>query len=207
MKSTYYPPKYNEPNFHCIHCHVYAEQSWHRVNIQGIGESVFIASYCHHCYKSTYWVNQKIAWPDESPVESLHPDLPEDCKSEYEEARSILSRSPRAAAALLRLCVQKLLVHLGESGKNINDDIKSLVLKGLSPLVQKALDYCRVIGNNAVHPGEIVIDDTTDIAQKLFSMINFIVEDRISRPKEISMLYDSLPEDVKKKIESRDKKP
>jgi hypothetical protein len=94
--------------------------------------------------------------------------------------------------------------HLGETGKNINDDIKSLVSKGLSALVQKALDYCRVVGNNAVHPGEIVINDTPDVAMKLFSMINFIVEDRITKPKEIEALYNELPEDSRKQIESRD---
>jgi hypothetical protein len=145
-----------------------------------------------------------MVFPDQSPIELPHPDLPADCQPEYHEARNIFSRSPRAAAALLRLCVQKLMPHLGETGKNINDDIKSLVSKGLSALVQKALDYCRVVGNNAVHPGEIVINDTPDVAMKLFSMINFIVEDRITKPKEIEALYNELPEDSRKQIESRD---
>lgn len=206
MKSTYYPPKFEEEHFHCIHCHVFAEQTWHRVIIESASLSPFRASYCKHCREATYWLDKRIAWPDESPIEPVHPDLPDDCKTEYEEARIIFSRSPRAAAALLRLCVQKLLPHLGENGKNINEDIKALVAKGLSPLVQKALDYCRVIGNNAVHPGEIVINDTPDIAMKLFSMVNFIVEDRITRPKEISALYDSLPDESRKRIEERDKK-
>ena len=134
--------------------------------------------------------------PSEAPVEPLHPELPEDCKLDYTEARDVFSRSPRAAAALLRLCIQKLLPHLGESGTNINNDIKSLVGKGLPPLVQKALDYCRVVGNNAVHPGEIDLNDTPEIAAKLFQMINFIVEDRITRPKEIELLYAELPPDA-----------
>jgi hypothetical protein len=143
--------------------------------------------------------------PAESPVEPPHHDLPDDCLSEYQEARNIFSNSPRAAAALLRLSIQKLMPHLGESGKNINEDIKSLVGKGLPALVQKALDYCRVVGNNAVHPGEINLNDTPDIAQNLFRMINFIVEDRITRPNEIEALYNQLPETSREAIEKRDK--
>jgi hypothetical protein len=79
------------------------------------------------------------------------------------------------------------------------------VSKGLPAKVQKALDYCRVVGNNAVHPGEINLNDTPDIAQNLFRMVNFIVEDRITRPKEIDELYGLLPEASREAIEKRDK--
>lgn len=36
-------------------------------------------------------------------------------------------------------------------------------------------------------------------------MINFIVEDRIARPKNIADLYNKLPEPSRKAIEERDK--
>ena len=94
---------------------------------------------------------------------------------------------------------------LGEEGKNINDDIGSLVTKGLPVQVQQALDFCRVVGNNAVHPGEIELNDSSEVAHNLFTMINFIVEDRISRPKHVQSLYAKLPEGARKAIESRDK--
>ena len=142
--------------------------------------------------------------PSEAPVPPPHTDMPEACLPEYDEARSIVALSPRAASALLRLAVQKLMTELGEKGKNINDDIGSLVAKGLPVLVQQALDFCRVVGNNAVHPGEIEINGTPEIAHNLFAMMNFIVEDRIARPKQMQTLYAQLPEGARNAIETRD---
>lgn len=142
--------------------------------------------------------------PDAAATEQPHPDLPEDCVAEFEEAQGVFNRSPRAAAALLRLCIQKLMPHLGRPGKNINADIKALVAQGLPVQVQRALDVCRVVGNESVHPGELDVNDTPAIAQELFAMINFVVEDRITRPREIEALYNKLPEEKRKQIEERD---
>lgn len=96
------------------------------------------------------------------------------------------------------------MLELGEKGENINADIKSLVAKGLPVQVQQAFDFCRVVGNNAVHPGEINLKDTPEMGQHLFNMINFIVEDRITRPKQISELYAKLPASARTAIEKRD---
>jgi hypothetical protein len=134
----------------------------------------------------------------------VHPDLPEDCAADYNEARDIVARSPRGAAALLRLSIQKLMPHLGAKGNNINDDIKHLVERGLPVLVQQALDVCRAVGNNAVHPGELNVHDSPEIAQQLFPMINFIVEDRVTRPREVQELYDKLPASAREAIAKRD---
>ncbi|MCK5023698.1 MAG: DUF4145 domain-containing protein [Candidatus Aenigmarchaeota archaeon] len=142
--------------------------------------------------------------PSEAPVPPAHQDMPKECIDEYNEARDIVARSPRASSALLRLAVQKLMSVLGETGENINNDIGKLVKKGLPIQVQRALDYCRVVGNNAVHPGEINLNDTPEIAHNLFNMINYIVEDQITRPKHIQDLYEELPEGAKKAVEKRD---
>jgi biotin operon repressor len=144
--------------------------------------------------------------PGGAPVPTHHEDLPQKCVDDYDEARDIAARSPKAAAALMRLCIQKLMTELGCPGKNINDDIGALVKSGLPVEVQQALDYCRVIGNNAVHPGEINIQDDPSIAYSLFEMVNFVVEDRITKPKKIAELYAKLPEGALKAVEKRDGK-
>ncbi len=135
-----------------------------------------------------------------------HPDLPENCVPEYMEARNVAGDSPRAAAALLRLCVQKLLVDLGGKGKNIDEDIGALVGKGLPVQVQQALDVCRVVGNNAVHPGEIVLNDDPDFVGQLFDLINYIVSQTIEREKQLHALIGRLPTGALQAIDRRNAK-
>lgn len=205
--SQYFPPVYEGKSFSCVHCGVLAVQSWTTLYISTSHANIgtdFKRCTCTHCRDDSFWYQRRLIIPSAASVAPPHPDLPEDCKADYDEARDVAGRSPKAAAALVRLVLQKLMVDLGEKGDNINADIKSLVGKGLPVMVQQALDYCRVVGNNAVHPGEINLNDTPEIAHSLFEMVNFIVEDRIARPKQIQTLYDQLPQGARDAIEKRD---
>jgi hypothetical protein len=143
--------------------------------------------------------------PNRGKAPLPNPDMPADVKTDYEEAASIATLSPKAATALLRLAIQKLCVHLGGTGKNINDDIALLVKNGLSEKIQQALDVVRVVGNNAVHPGQIDFDNP-EVAANLFHLINVIVETMISTPKKIDTLYTSLPQGALDAIKIRDSK-
>lgn len=151
-------------------------------------------------------ITREIIFPRASTAPMPTADMPEEIKGDYMEARAVVDASPRAAAALLRLCVQKLMPLLGEKGDNINDDIASLVKKGLPSKIQKALDSLRVIGNESVHPGTIDLNDDRDTALAIFDFLNLIVESEISQPKKIDDVYSKLPKSKLDGISKRDGK-
>ena len=144
--------------------------------------------------------------PQQRKAPLPNPDLPPDIQADYEEAGAILSLSPRGSAALLRLGIQKLCKHLGGKGENINDDVALLVKNGLPKQVQQALDSIRVIGNEAVHPGQIDLRDDSQTAERLFELVNIIADVMISQPKKVSEIYNKLPQSKIKAIEQRDSK-
>lgn len=215
----YVPPEFKKSAFNCPLCNAYANMIWgylrHRL-FRDFTYTPIYACYCTHCKKFSYWladqaadgsddVSGKIVIPRETTAPLPHPDMPDSVKYDYEEAREICSSSPRGAAALLRLAIQKLCKELGESGKNINSDIANLVKKGLPVEIKQALDIIRVVGNNAVHPGELSSDDVAEVSTSLFELINTIVEERVSKPKKLQELFSRLPEGARKGIENRDK--
>lgn len=197
----YIAPANRKSAFNCPKCGVYSKQEWYYLRgasqENGFGTIVvdnrFTLSKCVHCEFPTIWHGEKIVYPLTSAAEPPCADLPDDIRRDYVEAQNIVELSPRGAAALLRLVIQKLCKHLGEPGKNINDDIASLVKTGLPNKVQEALDSVRVIGNDSVHPGEFDLRDDRDTALILFRLVNLICRKMISEPNEVEGIYSSLP--------------
>lgn len=163
-------------------------------------------SACVSCHKVAIWVHDTIVYPQTGEAPAANSDMPEDIRRDYAEASTILDQSPRGAAALIRLAIQKLCKELGQPGKNINNDVGALVKGGLDPRVQQALDAVRVIGNSAVHPGQIDLRDDRATAETLFKLLNLIVDKTISEPKHVMEVYASLPEGAIKAIKKRDGK-
>jgi hypothetical protein len=162
-------------------------------------------SKCFNCDDISIWIYDRSVYPQRGEAPPANPDLPEEIKRDYDEASTILDLSPRGAAALVRLCIQKLCKELGQPGKNINDDIAALVKAGLDNRVQRALDAVRVIGNNAIHPGNIDLRDDRPTAESLFRLLNLIAEKMISEPKHVDEVYATLPPNALAAIEARDK--
>lgn len=208
--SKYYPPKLNASKFHCPHCHVYARQLWDSVSRPAGGAFIQIQNLvvcgCTHCDRDSFWYCGRMIYPDIAAGPPAHEDMPDDVKADYQEAQTVVARSPKSAAALLRLSVQRLMHHLGEKGKDINGSIGNLVKKGLPVQIQQSLDAVRVIGNESVHPGTMDLNDTPEVAATLFDLLNIIVDTMIGQPKRIAAVYAKLPPDKLKAIQDRDAK-
>jgi len=205
----YVAPTYQGDAFNCPHCEAYAHQMWPGQTLFRKGSSYvrlanISVSICQRCQKHAVWVYGKMVYPGSSSAPLPVEDIPDDVKADFIEARNIVNASPRAAAALLRLALQRLMPHLEEKGENLNDDIGNLVKKGLPEKIRKALDAVRVIGNNQVHPGVIDLRDDPETATALFELLNAIIEHMISEPKKIDELYGKIPESAKKAIKKRD---
>jgi hypothetical protein len=165
-----------------------------------------VLSRCFSCKALAIWHANGLLYPAEEYIAEPNPDMPADVRLDFDEASAIVDSSPRGAAALLRLAIQKLMLHLKQDGNNLNENIGNLVAAGLDPKIQKALDLVRVVGNNAVHPGILDLKDNKPTAVKLFGLVNIIIETTISREKHINELFETVvPDTAKAKIQKRDK--
>lgn len=213
--------KHVAPNQHltaftCPHCRAYAQMDFDshefgKDDIYGnfgdkdiINTKQLVIARCASCGEKILWINNQYIYPDLQPIEP-NADMPDSVKHLYEEAGLIYTKSPRAACALLRLAIDKLCNELGEIDRDINKNIAALVKRGLSVEVQQALDIVRVVGNKAVHPGQIALDvDSVDTAEALFALINLVVDRLISEPKRIEAMFEKLPDSAKEAVKKRD---
>lgn len=153
--SKYYPPSFREKQFNCVRCGVYAKQNWEQLVY---GEEWYINSSYLLCICEHC---DKISlWKEATetildPMTTIHLPPHEDMPEEIKS-----------------LCYEAL-------------SVVDLSPKSAGALLQQALDYCRVIGNNAVHPNEINLDDTPEMVHTMFEMINFIIEEKIAKPNRI----------------------
>ena len=132
----YVEPEFKGKAFTCPHCDVFAKQTLyegakaslsHSKQIRASNPSIRYSglakylnlSFCDSCENYSIWYERKIVYPKSSPAPLPYDDMPEDVKEDYLEARNIVTESPRGAAALLRLSLQKLMLHLGEKGKDL----------------------------------------------------------------------------------------
>jgi hypothetical protein len=145
-------------------------------------------SHCYSCGSYAVWLADALIYPKTQTEIEPNPDMPEPVRADFLEAADVVDASPRAAAALLRLCVQNLMLHLGLKGSRIDLDIAELLRRGLDARLRKALEAVRVVGERAVAPGRVDPQDDRNVAMKLFRVVNLIVDATITTPKHIDLI-------------------
>ena len=223
MNKNYVPPGFKSDGFHCPHCNTFAMQDFNHLFyakkskigytfVDNIGytfvDNLDIA-FCSRCSKYSIWQSKDMIYPDSSRIDLPNQDLNEEIKKDYLEAASIAYKSPRGACAILRLVLDKLCKELceqcGNKVGNLNDNIATLIREGLPKEIGQALDTVRVIGNEAVHIGEMNLKDDKETAVKLFYLINRIATNRITDVKEHEAMFNNLPLDKLEGIKNRNK--
>ena len=228
-------PELDRDGFTCPRCGAFAHQEWDAAYLQRDGNADLIQAVeivgarriewglkvarCRRCKVFSVWVTRThtgasgtiykeghLVWPRRTTAPFANEGMPGSVREFYDEARSVLADSPRSSAAMLRLAIQQLCIELGLPGKNLNSDIGELVKRGLDARAQKALDAVRVIGNGSVHPGQIDLKDDLDTANKLFRLVNIIVQEVITDKEMVDRLYDEkVPESKKEQTQKRDR--
>lgn len=109
--------------FVCPHpeCRAFAQHQWGIVNSLSVAlpnnsfgsrnadsDDTFVMARCTSCSRESLFVNSTLTWPIQSSAPAPSADFPSNLKTDFDEARMILPQSPRGAAALLRLVIQKL---------------------------------------------------------------------------------------------------
>lgn len=213
-------------HFECPHCSTHSSQTLIRFPAEagandeyGTTWTAYFGFKCDKCEEIHIYTasinaesdrdlyNPYIIYPHDTipkDIPSVCEGLPEDIKNDYDEAALIVEISPRGAAALLRLCIQKLC-HNHFGGKiKIDKAVKELNIGTSNKDFIKALDIVRVIGNEAVHPGQLDLRDDPDTAKGLFALVNYISGNMMQSSK-IKKKYGSLPPEILKWINDRDK--
>jgi hypothetical protein len=210
-------PAFRKESFTCPHCGAFAGMKWYDLLLNSNDYAPIVLSCCAACSKPGVWTDdlendlslpmagvfgrkRTLIFPLKCAAPQAEDDMPEDVKIDFEEARQVFVHSPRAAAALLRLCVQKLCQELLGKKGDIHKQIGELVDKGLPSRVLKAFDTIRIFGNESVHPGTVNLNDTPEVALALFSLLNMAVRHCITEEKELEAIRALTPEAKRREI-------
>lgn len=175
-------PRHDAPHFVCPNCGIGAQHHWHRAriphNLNNHGHDPRLQrADCVICGQSSYWVDARMVWPPPGLSVKAPVDLPEELAGIFEEARTVGSLSPRAAAGLLRLLVEQLLDHIGAPEGTLFDRVDVLCNEGrITRRTRDLLDAVRISGNSAVHEGVIFADgDDAETIMVMFDLVERVV--------------------------------
>ncbi|MCA8835650.1 MAG: DUF4145 domain-containing protein [Proteobacteria bacterium] len=208
------PPEFKKPSFHCPYCDVLASQKWEAwkdeliKNKYGNWQGNLTTAECKNCGEVSIWRVKEMIYPLTSSAPKPDNNMPPKVKKIYEEARAVSIYSSRAAAALLRLALEELTVHLGETEGTLNARIGNLHKRDFPEEVIEMLDIVRITANEGgAHSGAIDLTgvDGVEVVNTLFWLVNYIIDIAIKTPARIKQARQFLPADKLKGAEDRDK--
>ena len=132
--------------------------------------------------------------------------IPEQIRKDYEEASMILDSSPKAAATLLRRCLQGMVRDFwGIKKGNLNAELSEL--KDKIPAAQwKAIDGLRKIGNIGAHMEKdvnLIVDIDTNESTKLLKLIELLFDKWYIARHDEEQLYAEITDISDEKAEMR----
>lgn len=235
-------PALRSKRFVCPRCQAFAGQDWYMLfpqpghSVQSLRDGVKVglpreiaqlkvgsewtASQCASCDKFSIWLGPTLVYPRDN-VETGVPEpasaMPEDARELYTEAAATLPVSRRAAAALCRAALERLVVRLTPSSpaKARLDDRLATLSHEVSQPVWEVLQAVRHVGNTALHGSDdtdesirLYLDDTDpDIPLMFFEAMNMLVDEKIVRPDRAAALFAKLPEGVQEAIHRKRASP
>ncbi len=202
---------YSDNNMHASYCD-YGRMYPNRSHIDAYDIKVYhILCTNQSCKKISVvarGVNVKKQW-DIIPenVCKHYPDyIPLQIRNDYEEACGIIDKSPKAAATLLRRCLQGMIHDFWDiHEKNLNAEITQLKSR-ISATQWKAIDGLRSIGNIGAHMEkdvDLIIDIEPQEAIKLQKLIELLIEKWYIARHDEEALFADIAQTAEEKQEAR----
>ena len=135
-------------------------------------------SNCHSCNGFSLWVGGLLVFPTRIDK------TPELVEEDLEEAAAILNKFPRGATALMRVCIQKLVPLLKENGKELSDDISSLMRKGLEMEMQQAMEVLEFLRGDSAQLNSLESQADRETALRLLDSLKAVLERRMPKTQD-----------------------
>lgn len=168
------------------------------------------ASTCGHCDESTVWRDDRMVYPSASTAPVPHEEMPPGARELYVEAREVVGLSRRAGAALARASMERLLKALDpEAGTTTLEKRIERVLPRVSSSLGDLLTVIRHAGNKSLHveddPDELTVlvldPGEEEVVDFMFTAINNLVDELITRPRKAAELYALVPQGVRDRVD------
>lgn len=178
-----------------------------------VANAPWASSRCDACEMVGIWRDTHMVYPAPRGAPTAHPDMPTTAAELYEEARAVLPISRRAGTAMARATLERLLREIDGSAprKARLDQRIARVSPRVSTGLAGILDVIRHAGNKSLHVSEeiddvlvLVLDEKeVEVVELLFSAINELVDEMVTKPKRHQALIDRLPPAVRDGVERR----